>query len=118
MTKLLNSYHGGSCCGIKHLHNFCNICHLSKDGIKKEITRKIEEINCTGEYDEYHEPDHNACFLYEAVLTSGQLKAYPNIKEALDEMDFKEVNKFKNVNSNNTCHIFHRTVTDDHYESN
>lgn len=116
--RLFDEYHGGACCGIKHIFNFDEVINLSKDDIKKHIMMTIERANRTAEFDEdIHDLDDDACFLYEVVLTFKQLAENPALTIALTELGFKEVNKFKNVNTNNVCHIFHRAVTDDHYDT-
>lgn len=96
-------YHGGSCCGMKHIYGFtCNpdsaayfepgSLYAPKGGMtNKEFLTYLCEKNkrrCT-----------------EVILTSAQIRF--GWLPILQELGFELVSRFKNANSGCICNVFH-----------
>lgn len=104
MAELMVDEHGGSCCGIQHIHNFYSL------GETLMLSDKIKEINnaINDVIDEYDQEDRldEGCWRAgcEIVLASYQLSDW---REAVEAVGFKEVFSFINSNSDNRCHVFY-----------
>jgi len=102
--------HGGSCCGIYHIHSFP--AYLPT-GATLDCRKRIIEAavaNCLAEYednDDYFTEDafneDSWKMAIECVLTNRQL---PDWQEALEAVGFKLVFSWDNSNSGNTCNMF------------
>lgn len=84
------NYHGGGCCGVRHIYNFTGTrTEAVEEGIKTAVSR----LSSAG--------------LYEIVLTGAQLRRRPAIAKIIQELGFRFVTRFKNPNSGNICYVFH-----------
>lgn len=96
--------HGGNCCGICHIYDLTgessNDC--GEDPFCPETFKKVVENN-------YRERDiDGSSRLLEVVVTDLQMENNPDIQESLDELGFRYVSKFRNINSGNICRIYHK----------
>ena len=87
-------YHGGSCCGIRHIHAFTG--HETAEDIERLMkSASVRHGKAT-------------CILVEVVLTNSQCKKKDGYLPALlQQLGFKLVTRFKNINSGNICNVFH-----------
>jgi hypothetical protein len=93
MANLLRiDSHGGSCCGIRHIHCFYSVGRLSVEEIKIELADAVRRAGSAG--------------VYEVVLTNSQMKNKRTV-DALQEFGFELVSRFKNPNSSSICNVFH-----------
>ena len=94
--KVLMRNHGGECCGISHVMDFCinptdSDFKYNLDMIKELQEESVNKENGTG-------------VMLEVVLADFQFKLW---RPELLKLGFKEVTRFVNDNSNNTCAVFH-----------
>lgn len=87
---ITSSYHGGGCCGVRHIYNFTG---TRTEAIEEEIKTAVSRVGSAG--------------LYEIVLTGAQLRRRPAIAKIIQELGFRFVTRFKNPNSRNICYVFH-----------
>jgi hypothetical protein len=107
-TGLNVNGHGGSCCGIKHIHEFPTGGLPNQWSLEQRLgwinKAVVEAVEHCGSYDDEFDSEsawHVAC---EVVLIDEQL---PHWEEALKQVGFKEVFSFLNDNSGNICHVFY-----------
>lgn len=117
------SYHGGACCGIKHIWNLPHFpsTELSRKGKHKAGPNEAQQyyrgsasffpiaapqekasdrLNRIIDYIKSRRPGG----IIEIVLASWQLLGW---REHLKSIGFVEVNKVRNSNSNSTIHVYH-----------
>lgn len=83
-------YHGGRCCGVRHMHSFNG--NETEEDLRTLLSRTRQH--------------KTQGMLVEAVLTNAQLKN-SQLAENLQKVGFKLVSRFRNPNSGNVCNVFH-----------
>jgi len=83
--------HGGGCCGINYMSGFG--LATTADEIRALLAQTRQQ--------------QTRGILVEAVVTNGQLQAYPNVGRALKETGFNLATRFQNPHSSNICNVFH-----------
>lgn len=85
--------HGGYCCGVRHLSGFTGLETTSR--IKQHIKEETRQGRVRGQ-------------LVEAILTDSQCRRNEGrLPKALQEVGFRLVARFTNINSGNNCNVFH-----------
>lgn len=87
------TYHGGDCCGLRHLHGFG----------REEERAPVQSI-----LDALDDEDYVWGRGIEVVLTDGQCASYPNLLTTLANMGFVLTSRERNHNSGNNINIFLR----------
>lgn len=87
---ITSNYHGGQCCGIRHVYDFIG---TRTGDVEAQIKTAVSRLGSAG--------------MYEIVLTGAQLRRRPAIAKIVQELGFRFVTRFKNPNSRNLCYVFH-----------
>lgn len=88
------TYHGGGCCGVRHLSNMYA-------GNSADIRQRVAEVqSCIRTVGKGR--------LYEIILNHTQAKS--GMLKALLDIDFRLVTKFKN-STGSTCYVLHYAAT-------
>lgn len=88
-------YHGGNCCGMKHIHNI----PIYSESNEVRLKDKIEQIqSLRSSYDQKN------FIAIEMIFTDSKLKN--GWKEALERLGFKHTVRWKNPNSPNYCNQY------------
>ena len=108
------SQHGGGCCGIIHLHDFCvngprcETCKIPEKAKTWEEGLRLFIEKTVIKYYNIDSPTWNC--LVEVVLTEEQIDS--GWGPVLDKLGFKRVTEFYNSNSGNTCAVFYLQMED------
>lgn len=125
---MASTYHGGECCGIRHVHSYESLCKQSLKEIRADVedtkcyfTDNYNEENCCYGEDEYGNDCliggisyEDASLLIELVLADFQLshhESYDCLKELYKD-GWKLVNSFINTNTSNKVYVFHLNTVD------
>lgn len=82
------SEHGGGCCGINHIYEIPTFTEKNKELLKNETRGLIND----------------QIGLIEIILTTR--KSY-KWHDAVKDIGYKEVSRFKNPKTGNTCIVYH-----------
>lgn len=103
------SNHGGSCCGIKHIHGFGNSDDAVLRQIKRSLTRTPggKRVKWDGEtlFEERSGTNPEGKII-EVVLTDGQIRSHPRTCAWLKKFGFKLVHRFDN-RTGSMCNVLH-----------
>lgn len=101
-------YHGGQCCGMRHIYGMDNVSVDELDRRIRELdneagqgNRLIEVVLSSRQVGERRAGNAGARW-HETVMAAG---GWPAV---LQERGFRLVSRFNNSNSSNDCYVFHR----------
>ena len=93
--------HGGLCCGIQHLYGF-------EDWEYKTLNKSISTFKREFRNQLRADQQRHGSICYEVVLTEHQ--SY-KLHKMVQDLNFKEVTRFRNANSRNICVVYHHYCT-------